>query len=365
MRVLFANWDYEAFLEDFQERNPDLSGRSYAEQLETRRNSSFGMADFYSRNLARLGHECEDIFVNNLSLQRRWALENGIRIPADPFRVVPYLRRFIRPWFMRIVLEQVRKWRPDLLYVMCMGHFDPALLREIRPHVRLIAGQHASPPPRFADLSEYDIILSSLPNLVRFFRSKGRKAEYLRLGFEESLLDGIRGIERTIPISFVGGLGDNHRPFVKLLEYLCQHTEVAVWGYGIETLPARSPLRTCYRGRAFGKEMFRILGASKIAVNRHIPAAEQYANNMRLYEATGCGALLLTDRKENLHELFDVGKEVVAYGDGEECLQQARYYLEKEEERETMAAAGQERTLRDHTYRQRVGELIDILRPLL
>ena len=41
--------------------------------------------------------------------------------------------------------------------------------------------------------------------------------------------------------------------------------------------------------------------------------AKSYANNMRLYEATGVGALLVTDWKENLGEMFEPGKEVVAY----------------------------------------------------
>jgi len=34
---------------------------------------------------------------------------------------------------------------------------------------------------------------------------------------------------------------------------------------------------------------------------------------MRLYEATGAVFLLITDQKDNLGELFEVGKEVLAY----------------------------------------------------
>ena len=40
--------------------------------------------------------------------------------------------------------------------------------------------------------------------------------------------------------------------------------------------------------------MYKILGRSKISFNRHINTAENNANNMRLYEATGMGSLLLT-----------------------------------------------------------------------
>ena len=89
--------------------------------------------------------------------------------------------------------------------------------------------------------------------------------------------------------------------------------------------------------------------------------AEQYAANMRLYEATGVGTMLLTDWKTNLHELFEVGKEVVAYGSTEQCVELVRYYLAHEDEREAIAQAGQKRTLSEHNYYHRMQELTEIL----
>jgi spore maturation protein CgeB len=115
----------------------------------------------------------------------------------------------------------------------------------------------------------------------------------------------------------------------------------------------------------FGLDMFRILARSKVTLNSHIDAAEDYAGNARLYEATGVGSLLITDWKKNLPELFDPGKEVVAYHTPEECVEMICYYLEHEKERRAIAEAGQKRTLRDHTYRQRTLELVGIIGKLL
>jgi len=108
--------------------------------------------------------------------------------------------------------------------------------------------------------------------------------------------------------------------------------------------------------------MYRILAESQIGLNRHIDLSERFANNMRLFEATGVGTLLLTDWKDNLHELFEVGKEVVAYRTPQECAELVKHYLEHDGERRAVAKAGQERTLRDHTYQQRMKELADIVR---
>ncbi|NIR14974.1 MAG: glycosyltransferase family 1 protein, partial [Desulfobacterales bacterium] len=102
-------------------------------------------------------------------------------------------------------------------------------------------------------------------------------------------------------------------------------------------------------------ENYEISARSKIALNSHIDCFENYAGNMRLYEVTGMGACLLTDWKINLPELFEPEVEVVTYRSVEECREKVSYLLENDTERRAIAAAGQKRTLRDHTYRQRVG----------
>ena len=110
--------------------------------------------------------------------------------------------------------------------------------------------------------------------------------------------------------------------------------------------------------------MYQVLHSSKVTLNHHgdIPP---YANNLRFFEATGVGTLLITDWKVNLHGMFEPGKEVVAYRDADECVELARYYLEHEDEREAIARAGQERTLREHTWYHRMQELVEIVRRYL
>jgi len=103
------------------------------------------------------------------------------------------------------------------------------------------------------------------------------------------------------------------------------------------------------------------LQRSRIALNVHIDMAEQYAANMRLYEATGVGTMLLTDWKKNLHEMFEIGNEVVAYRSTRECVELVQHYLAHDEEREAIARAGQQRTLSEHSYYHRMQELTEIL----
>ena len=136
---------------------------------------------------------------------------------------------------------------------------------------------------------------------------------------------------------------------------------LSVWGVGIDEWPRDSPLRIAYRGEAWGIDMLRIFARARIVLNRHIDVAEDYANNMRLFEATGMGALLLTDDKRNLSELFRPGAEVITYGDADELVSQVEHYLDDRATAELMASAGQRRTLAEHSYAHRMRELVPLL----
>ena len=107
--------------------------------------------------------------------------------------------------------------------------------------------------------------------------------------------------------------------------------------------------------------MYQVLAQAKIALNRHIDVAEGFANNMRLYEATGVGTLLLTDAKSNLGDLFEPGREVITYASEDELVERIHYYLDHENERGGIAQAGQGRTLSEHTYEHRMRELVELL----
>ena len=107
--------------------------------------------------------------------------------------------------------------------------------------------------------------------------------------------------------------------------------------------------------------MYNLLYNSRISLNRHIDVAENYANNMRLFESTGVGAMLITDYKDNLPELFKIGTEIETYRTKKELVEKVNYYLAHNKERAQIAKSGQKRTLKEHTYIKRMTELLKIL----
>ncbi|MFH0909889.1 MAG: glycosyltransferase [Planctomycetota bacterium] len=370
MKFLILNTSYSAYLKRLYAERPGLAEAPYAEQLRARNDSLFGMADFYSSALRSLGHEAHDIHVNNGWMQRAWALEQGLRLGREQRRrfrlrggLLPWISREWRPRFLEKVLAaQIRHCRPDVLLNQAMDGVDPRFLRELKPEVRLLVGQCAAPLDEGADFGCYDLFLSSLPHFVERFRRLGIPSEFVALAFEPRVREAVPlPQERDIPVSFVGSLFGFHRERIRLLEYLCDRSPVQIWGQGVANLRLLSPIRRRYQGPAFGREMYQILARSKIALNHHIGAAGPYANNLRLYEATGMGALLLTDWKENLPRLFAPEREAATYRTPEECGEKIAHYLAREEERAAVARAGEERTLREHTYAQRAAETAKII----
>jgi hypothetical protein len=386
LKFLILNWDYPAFLSHLYRRNPGLHRQSYAQQRDVRAASLFGVADFYSSNLRKLGHEAWDVHVNNAFAQVAWARQQGLRTQHSRATMrqlrgaLQYGRRLaartplrrLKP-LLRPVLEsldtsshgilaaQIRYYQPDVLLNQAMHAIDGQFLRGMKGHVRLLIGQLAAPVPNIRDLGVYDLMISSLPNLIEHFRSLGVPSELHRLAFEPAVLQRLGPRTSEIPVSFVGSLSPDHRERVGLLERLCTAVDLAVWGPGVDGLARDSPIRSHYRGSAWGIEMYEILNSSRITVNHHIGVAERYANNMRLFEATGVGTLLVTDQKANLEQLFEPGKELLAYRTPEECSEMIAYYLERDVDRETIARAGQQRALREHTYYQRMRELLEIV----
>ena len=357
MRILIVDTCYPAFIEAHYRGHPGLADAPYEEQWRSLMDTFFGTADSYSHFLRPLGHEAHELVANCEQLQSAWAREHGVRRP--------HLGLGRRGWPQRLVLEQAREFQPDVVYVQNLHFLTRSTLRRLKRHARLVAGQIASEAPPEPQLRSFDLLLTSFPHFVERFRALGVASEYLRIGFDPRVLDRLEAEsaqQATGGAVFVGGLNrTQHAGGNALLERAAQRAPIEFWGYRAEDWPESSAIRRSYRGEAWGLDMFRLLRSARISVNRHIEVAERFANNMRLYEATGVGSLLLTDAKKNLHELFEPGREVETYGNEHELAEKVHRYLDDEEARAAVALRGQERTLREHGYGERMKELAAIL----
>jgi hypothetical protein len=387
MRILVLNADYPRFLAWLYRRQAGLEHADYAAQMAARNHSLFGVADFYSRNFAALGHPAAEIHINNPWLQAAWAREHGMAVEtADPSAGVArkplpaWLQRAVTPFkpmlrplarkvglspkldaqAEKILLAQIEDFKPDLVLNQDTFHVDTSLMRRIKGIGRpILIGQVGIAPSRGEDWAVYDLMMSQLAATVNIFRGLGVRAEVNHLAFEPAILDALPPQPLTdIDVSFVGTVSPDHRQRIALLEAVAERYDLKLFGNPPQALAAASPLHKCFQGEVWGADMYQALRRSKITLNSHIDMAGREAGNMRLFEATGVGAFLLTDFKDNLHTLFAPDREVAVWRSIDDCLKAIDRALDDDAARNATARAGQARTMAQHTYRHRAAEIL-------
>jgi hypothetical protein len=379
------------YLREFYAKRPELKTQPHSSQHKALIEDCFGSSDFWTKALSELNYETTDIIASAEFMQKSWASENGIVFDEND-------------WLFEIAGAQIKKFRPDVLLVADYSTFTAAFLKNIRREcssIRLILGWCGAPYHDSSVFREWDIALSCVPELVADFRAKGISSHHINHAFAPRIL---KQLNREI-----------HLERERLLLELVKATNLQIWSglerpsfkqrqnvfarrkaYSIFTAARRAgvseqllnalpltkkiarwnspPILEQYvderiaqrtHSPVFGVEMFQQLRNTRVVFNNHIDVSPVSASNMRLFETTGVGACLLTDWKENLSELFEPDKEVLSYRSAEECVEKVNYLLEHEDERRLIAAAGQRRTLREHTFDNRAARIDEIIRSVL
>ena len=365
--ILFVDTYYYSLLESLGLDSRAAMTATYDERLAEALDFGFGTGGAYSRNFGAIGWDSRAVIPNSLALQSMWRTENGGRPPwsvgwkyAPHLARVPGLRRVLHglPHVHGVLLEQVRTMRPDVVFVQDINLIPPALAHEIRKNTDLLVGEIASPLPPKQFLLSYDLIVSALPTIVETARNWGIDAEGIPLGFDERFSTISPASSRPIDAIFIGSFSRLQPQTGPLLQAVAQSVPgLRIYGPADSDALRDAGLSANYAGPAWGHEMFELLGQSKMVINRHGSIAGQYAVNMRMYETTGSGAALITEDKSNLSELFAPGTEVIAYSSVEDAAAQAAALLADPGRLDRIAAAGQARTLRDHTYALRARQL--------
>ena len=329
----------------------------------------FGVSDAMSTRFRHLGWQTADVVTNSLRLQRQWSREHGIPIIpwlwSYPYQVreTPVLRGLTRSrrYVQGIFLEQVRRFQPDVLYLHDAGLFTSSQIDEMRLSCRIVAFQTGGPFPDLNQTGPPDVFISPLPSHTARAASLGISSHTVPMAFDQRVIAGETPC-RDIDVSFVGSVSDSHPTTLTLLRSVARSCpELQIYGPPSPPVLSDDLLRQCYRGEAWGREMYAVLRRSRVTLNRHVNWAGPHAANMRLFEATGCGATLVTDLKEDLDQLFEPGAEVLTYCEPSAAGDIVREILDDPDRGQQIASAGQRRTLRDHTYDARVPMLSEIL----
>ncbi len=368
---------YPRYVERFYAERPGLAEADYATQHAALMRDGFYWADVWKRVLDGTGEfEVHEIVLNAEPLQRAWAREQGVTLPR-------------RGWELAALRAQLLALGPDIYFQEGIRFMTPAFRAKLRrdlPGTKVFAAYDGIGWENAEAFAGCDAMVVCLPESAEYYSARGFRSVVIRHGFDPSIGARLTAGPSRYDVGFAGAVLLGRRPHLKRLAVLAEvarqlpvdyHLALAPWLHflGNRGLAVRRgefagllsgsadllrdyvTLRLVNRGELYGMAMFQALADSRITLNVHIDVAGDRAVNMRLFEATGVGSCLLTDRKGDIGKLFEEGKEIVVFDGPEDCAEKARWLLSHEAERAAIAAAGKARTLRVHNLENEISRI--------
>ncbi len=261
----------------------------------------------------------------------------------------------------RELRRQFKDFLPDVVFLLKAENVSFKTLRWIKrraPECKLMNFYPDSPFVFWNGNSNANVLLS-FPLYDRFaiwshmlvkplLSSGCRDVPYFPFGYDDELF--FAGIEITreekekfqCDVSFVGTWDLQREEEMSEIIRIIPNVDLVIWGNGWkENVAPKSDLFKHIRaGVLNASDMARVFHCSKMVLNFLRPQ-NMTSHNMRTFEATGCGAFLLTERSYEQAELFfEEGRSIACFANKTELIEKIRYYLEHDLERKKIAREG-------------------------
>ena len=418
--IRVAGLHYQKLKEELSKK---ISSMTYQEQQKYIFEKAYVYSDSFSKNMEKLHHHASEIIYDLSFHQKKWAEENSFNYTnsqwqrdiliaqlkyfkpevvffqdihslsykdfVDLKKMVPSIRCLVMfRGYPGLTANELKTLSlADLLLVgspkilqktvqlglnakLIYHSFDSSILNKLKNGLE-------KKPFTFLGSSGYGCGISHLERYI--FLQKLLEKTNIRLWIEESPFIGKKTLKdfiRSFLTFFFEKISLNHLPslakiipFVRINKIINQIYEEKKIVLNSNLSYPLTPLSKFFSPRChkplFGIEMYQLFHDSSLTFNIHSCAAKGFVDNMRLFQATGCGSCLVTDTGENLPDLFEPDSEVVTYSTFEECREKIDFLLNNEKERIKIAKRGQQRVLNYHTAYHRVQEINQLLQEFL
>jgi spore maturation protein CgeB len=371
MKFLILVEDYTLYYTRALEQGKIYAASSFANTIDKLMQLNFYQGDSMGSALINEGQSCEYLIPFCYPLQKRWAKENDLVL--DRKWRMGRLQRSLQARLLsdfnaesrlaeETLIAQVKKSKPDVIYVNSGLDLSNETLTKLKSYSGKMILQWSCPIPeswKKFGFQFFDLICTSSLNLKSYFQALNYPVYHLQQAFDERVLQKITQNHQKIgDVVFIGSLNREYHPLrIEILSFLNKHIGLDI--YCPEEFESDlQDLTRRRKGNVGGMEMYQAYAKYRVAI--HVPGNEylEDAGAKRLFEVTGIGTLLLTYRQANLSDYFEDGREIITFATASECLEKIQYLLKNAAELESISKAGQERTLRAHTFTQRAQALL-------
>lgn len=326
--------------------------------------------------------------------QREIAAASDGRIVFVPFNHDPYVpvSRYLRaqlldnlyfardPGLIRLydaLQHAIARERPDAMVVDNANPYHPDFLRPLPIYkvLRTSDGPTTAYDRDFGYVHAFDHVLYHSPayNAAQGMAAKlreigAKRADFWPMAVFDRMFDvnkteeTILADERDVDIVFVGALAVDKMPLLARVK--------KAFGRRFRIHGLSNWKRNAYFNAKFGfpgwvrplpfEEYVPLYQRSRIGINVHLRGVYT-VGNYRMLDLPANGVMQISDGGRYLSEWFDVGREIVAYEDGDELVRKIAYYLDHDDERRAIAAAGYRAAMQRHRIRRRLHEAARII----
>ncbi len=360
MRFLQIHQFYDLYLQDCYGRCPELQSRSFDEQNEALVYDGFSAGNSIAPYLKRFGIEPISIVGNALPAQAQWISQRGVtEVQADS-------------WIHFICKRQVDEIKPDVLYLPHCVNFDDQFLSSLDWKPRFVIGWRSASIPDHCRFSGYDLMVGTHSGILAQAQEQGAKeVRHYRPAFPNFMAERLEDIQPDVDVVFSGQWTAEHiqrNEFIRTVAaYHAAHPDefsLALYIANPTNVPLPPEIAAVNKGARWGYEMYRALRSGRLNINAMIDLGGGCAN-LRTFEVTGVGSMLLTENRYDIGDYFEPGSEVETFDNAEELIEKIRHYSAHPETASRIARVGQERCLRDHSLDTCAEEFVKIVQEFL
>jgi spore maturation protein CgeB len=319
------------------------------------------------RALGRLGHTVQGVHT------------------VDPWTRAPWVKRQVQRRLQRgsvvddinrLILEDARKFRPDLVWAEKQEFLRAETIEELRKlGARTV---HFTPDPYFSldwkrtrlmdeAMRTFDALVYCKSYEREQYEGIGKPTVYMPLGYCDEVHRPLASEDTRwrCAIGFLGGWEPRRENLLHAVA--AAGFDVKIWGGYWEFLrdgkwtPRRHIIlqqlagrdrfrfhtdellsRAHQGGEVYADDYARALSGSKIGVG-FLRKAWPDQHTTRTFEIPACGSLLLADRTGEHQQFFEEGKEAEFFASCEELLDKVQFYCNNEPARKRVADGGYKR----------------------
>ncbi len=221
---------------------------------------------------------------------------------------------------------------------------------DLKPSIFWAIDTHIRPEWYLEKAKDFTHVFCAQRPGAEYLRKAGIPARWCPLAFDPEI-HRKHSLPKVLDISFVGNFGR-----FRYKRFLWKGKKIFKERAKLISLLKKK--FNIFTGNFYFEDMAVVNSISKIVFNRSVGDDV----NMRVFEALGCGSLLVTNRLGAGQDLlFKNGEHLVEYTTEKELIDAVRFYLHQDEEREKIAEKGRALALKKHTYAHRMDYMLSFL----